>query len=125
MRVTLVAVMMAAALLGGCGPSKKEKRAMADARAANFVPPSVTSRADFARQMERRFHELDHNGDDVLTPDEYPRRNSRIADLDRNHDGKITQSEFSEGMIMRFDKADLNHDSAVTSDEKSVLANER
>lgn len=98
---------------------------MADARAANFVPPSVTSRADFARQMEARFHELDHNGDDVITPDEYPKRDSKLAGLDRNHDGKITQGEFSEGMIARFDAADLNHDSAVTSDERQVLANER
>ncbi|WP_242096024.1 MULTISPECIES: hypothetical protein [unclassified Sphingomonas] len=125
MRWTTIAVLAGAMLIAGCGPTKKEKRAMADARAANFVPPSVTSRADFGRQMERRFHELDHNGDDVLTPDEYPRRDSKLAGLDRNHDGRITQGEFSEGMMARFDKADLNHDSAVTSDERAVLANER
>lgn len=110
----IVAVLVA---LAGCG--SRQDRAAADANAADFVPPAVTSRVDFSSAMERRFRELDRNGDDRLDATELPRQNSRLMGLDRNKDGEISLIEWSEGTIKRFDQMDLNHDGTVTSEEES------
>ncbi len=109
-----------------CG-KKEEKRAEADQAAAKagFVPPSVTSRIDFGSMMARRFRELDRDGNDVITVEEMPRANSRLWELDRNKDGEITESEFFEGMLARFDRMDLNRDGTVTSEEREASRTER
>ena len=107
-----------ALLVAGCGTNEDEKRKEADARAAGFTPPSVTSRLDYGSASSRRFRTLDRDGDDVLTADELPRADSRLLELDRNKDGQITESEFSEGMLKRFDAMDLNEDGTVTSEER-------
>ncbi|MDR6128317.1 hypothetical protein QE361_002474 [Sphingomonas sp. SORGH_AS802] len=126
MRVTngglAAATMLAALALGGCGKDPEHKMAQADhqAAAAGFTPPSVTSRLDFGGMMERRFHALDRDGDGVIDRTEMPRNNSRLLELDRNHDGKITATEFSEGMLARFDRMDLNRDGTVTSEERET-----
>ena len=92
--------MMVAALvplaLAGCGNGKKAQ-ARADARAAGFVPPSVLSRLDYGGIVERRFRALDRNGD-----------------------GRISATEWSEGMLARFDRMDGNHDGSVTSTERET-----
>ncbi|WP_174293442.1 hypothetical protein [Sphingomonas bacterium] len=105
--------------VGGCGSAKKAQ-AKADARAAGFVPPSVMSRLDYGGVVERRFRALDRNGDDYITPDELPTKDSKLMDLDRNRDGKISASEWSEGMLARFDRMDRNHDGSVTSTERDI-----
>ncbi|NNG56241.1 hypothetical protein BRX36_09165 [Sphingomonas sp. S-NIH.Pt1_0416] len=109
-----------------CG-KKEESRAEADRAAAKagFVPPSVTSRVDFGSMMARRFRELDRDGNDIITADEMPTTNSRLWALDRNKDGEITESEFFEGMLARFDRMDLNRDGTVTSEEREASRTER
>ena len=109
-----------------CG-KKEESRAEADRAAAKagFVPPSVTSRVDFGSMMARRFRELDRDGNDIITADEMPTTNSRPWALDRNKDGEITESEFFEGMLARFDRMDLNRDGTVTSEEREASRTER
>jgi hypothetical protein len=115
MRAFVGTALMAAAL-AGCG--REEKRASADANAAGFVPPSVTSRLDYGSAMDRRFRGLDRNADDFISRDELPRSNpGRLTALDRNRDDKISAIEFSEGMLARFDRRDLNRDGTVTSEE--------
>ncbi|WP_267432905.1 hypothetical protein [Sphingomonas sp. GM_Shp_1] len=109
-----------------CG-KKEENRAEADRAAAKagFVPPSVTSRVDFGGMMARRFRELDRDGNDIITHEEMPSTNSRLWELDRNKDGEITESEFFEGMLARFDRMDLNRDGTVTSEEREASRTER
>ncbi|WP_440979011.1 hypothetical protein ACQHGV_00410 [Sphingomonas pseudosanguinis] len=109
-----------------CG-KKEESHAEADRAAAKagFVPPSVTSRIDFGSMMARRFRELDRDGNDIITADEMPTTNSRLWELDRNKDGEITESEFFEGMLARFDRMDLNRDGTVTSEEREASRTER
>ncbi len=108
-------------MLAACGGKAEEKAAQADAvaNAAGFVPPAVTSRVDFSTAMEQRFRSLDRNGDDRIDGNELPRRNSRLMALDRNKDGVISQIEWSEGTLKRFDRMDLNHDGTVTSEEEN------
>ena len=123
MRVTngAVAVAVVAMLVAGCGPSKRDKRAIADARAANFVPPSVTSRVEFGANIDRRFRALDRNGDSYITPDEMPAKDAaRLMTFDKNGDGKVSEIEFSDGQLARFDHNDLNHDGTVTSEEQQA-----
>ena len=125
MRATMAAaVTIAAILVSGCGPSKREKRAIADAKAANFVPPTVTSRVDFGSKVDQRFRALDRNGDNYITPDEMPRQNApRLMSFDKNGDGKISEIEYSDGQLARFDHNDLNHDGTVTSEEQQAAKN--
>lgn len=119
-------LMALAATTTACG-KKAENRAEADRAAAKagFVPPSVTSRIDFGSMMARRFRELDRDGNDIITADEMPTTNSRLWELDRNKDGEITESEFFEGMLARFDRMDLNRDGTVTSEEREASRTER
>jgi hypothetical protein len=117
MRVIL-GVMAAGLVVAGCG-DKDAQRAQADAGAAGFVPPSVTSRLDFGASMERRFRTLDRNADDRITKDELPSPNARIKAFDRNKDGVITAIEWSEGTLQWFDRMDLNRDGTVTSEERA------
>lgn len=120
MRQVIIVAALGAGLVGslaGCG-AREEKAAQADANAAGFVPPAVTSRVDFSSTMERRFRNLDRNGDDRLDATELPRQNSRLMAFDRNKDGEISLIEWSEGTIRRFDQMDLNRDGTVTSEEE-------
>lgn len=108
-----------ATALSACG-AKEEERDAIDARVAQsgFTPPSVTSRVDWGSQVERRFHDLDRNQDDQLTKDEWPRETSRIANYDANNDQIVSEDEYSEGSMARFDRMDLNKDGTVTSEEQ-------
>lgn len=119
-RMATAGVLAAVMATAACGPSAEEKKAAADERAKNFTPPSVTSRVDFGGMMDRRFRTLDRNGDDVIDRAEMPSQDSRLVELDRNRDGQITASEFSEGMLARFDRMDLNRDGTVTSEERET-----
>ena len=114
----------AAALTAGCGRSG-EKQARADANAAGFVPPAVTSRVDYGSAMDRRFRTLDRNGDDRVSAAEWPRQPARLAELDRNRDGSVSAIEWSEGMLRRFDQMDLNRDGTLTSEEQAAWRDAR
>jgi hypothetical protein len=112
------------AVLAGCGNGRKaQANADAQAAAAHFVPPSVLSRLDFGGIVERRFRALDRNGDDYITRDELPTADSKLMALDRNGDGKVSATEWSEGMLSRFDRIDGNHDGSVTSTEREAFRN--
>lgn len=115
----LLVLGLVATALSACGAQEEEREAI-DARVAQsgFTPPSVTSRVDWGTQVERRFHDLDRNQDDQLTPDELPRETSRIANFDANGDKIVSEDEFSEGAMARFDRMDLNKDGTVTSEEQ-------
>jgi len=106
-------------LAAGCQQAEK-KQAAADAKAAGFTPPSVTSRLDWGSRGERLFHRLDRDGDDVLTPNEIPRPDSRLLEYDRDKDGDVSLVEFTEGTMDRFDRMDLNRDGTVTSEERET-----
>lgn len=118
----MVMLGLTAAALSACGDDA-ENRADADARAAGFTPPAVTSRLDWGGQQERRFNQLDRNADGKLTDDEFPRVDTRLVNADANGDGEITKGEFSERAMDRFDRMDLNRDGTVTSEEQETSRN--
>jgi hypothetical protein len=119
MKRAAAAMTLLALSLGACH-NKEAAQAQADANAAGFVPPSVLSRLDYGGVVERRFHTLDRNGDQKITPDELPRSDSKLMRLDLDKDGSVSAIEWSEGMIGRFDKLDANHDGTVTSEERQA-----
>ena len=113
------AVMLAGVALAMAGCSgKSDEKAARNAAAANYVPPSVTSRADFGGSIERRFNRLDKNNDTKLTELELGRRAGLIKQYDKNGDGALDSSEWGTAMLSRFDTFDTNKDGTVTSDER-------
>ncbi|PAX08148.1 EF-hand domain-containing protein [Sphingomonas lenta] len=118
----LIVLGLVAACLSGCGDGGGSSVDTSTAP-AGFVPPAVMSRLDWGGQQERRFNELDRNADGKLTPDEFPRANSRIQRADANGDGEVTKGEFSDATIARFDRMDLNKDGTVTSEEQETTRN--
>ena len=113
-------------LVGGCalalmacsGKSADEK-AMENAELANYTPPFVMSRLDYGGVIERRFRRLDANNNDKLELSEIsPRRRALVMGFDTNKDGSVSVEEWSRGMLVRFDRQDLNHDGTVTSFER-------
>lgn len=117
----LVVLGLVACALAGCGRAE-EKRERADAKAAasGFTPPSVTTRVDWGTRVERRFHELDRDQSDRLERNEWPRVEGGVARGDANGDGVISEDEFSDAAMARFDRMDLNHDGTVTAEERKT-----
>lgn len=63
------------------------------------------------------FHQLDRNGDSVLTQDELRNMNqATLRDLDKNRNGRIDGDEWPGGFA-QFDRLDKNNDGRVSSDE--------
>lgn len=88
--------------------------------AAGFSPPTTISRADYGGRTERRFRKLDKDGDGKLARTELPggRADRLLRRMDKNGDASLDAAEWSQGMLARFDKQDVNHDGNLTSDER-------
>lgn len=87
---------------------------------AGFTPPTSISRAEYGGRTERRFRRLDRNGDGKLEASELPQQRAQrlLRRMDRDGDGAISSTEWSDGMLARFDKQDVNRDGNLTSDER-------
>ena len=114
MRVS--SMVMVALLATGCQreEAKKEKLLDAAARRSHFEPPATMSRAEFGGMVERRFRNLDRDGDGFLSPGEYDRGSERFRRFDADRDGKVSAEEYSDSAMRRFDAHDLNKDGTVT-----------
>ena len=120
MRTLLLASLPLLAALAACSDDDEHRNAAA-AVAAGFRPPTVLARADFGMDLDKRFRKLDLNGDSILERNEWPPRYAdRIAELDQDKDGKVTNGEFFETLMARFDAADTNQDQVLTSDERAA-----
>ena len=118
-----IAVMALGAMLAGCSKTDVANTNAATPvvnASATFAPPTSISRADYGGRTERRFQKLDKNGDLKLSTDELPgKRGPRLLKrMDTNGDGSIDATEWSTGMLARFDKQDANKDGNLTSDER-------
>lgn len=100
MKLTPVFVVLAACWLGGCRSG----------------------------MTTNRFEQADLNNDGLISkPEAGVYVASNLFDgMDKNHDGKIVSPEWNAGGNMmtakNFQKADLNHDGAVTEEELKVAA---
>src|SRR3546814_14674730 len=69
--------------------------------------------------LDKRFDRMHVNGYSIRERNERPLRYAdRIAELDKNKDGKVTSGEFFDTLMARFDAADTNHDQVLTSEER-------
>lgn len=120
MRIVLTLAALPLVLVA-CSKGDEADRNAEAAVAAGFRPPTVLGRADFGMDLDKRFDRLDINGDSILERNEWPPRYAdRIAELDKNKDGKVTSGEFFDGLMARFDTADTNQDQVLTSDERAA-----
>ena len=90
------------------------------------------SRAEFVAARTANFAKFDRNGDGVITRDDFssilkfrPQAATRIdammAEMDTDHDGKVTRAEFATAPTLLFDRADANHDGFVDKAELTQL----
>ncbi|MFL0586743.1 hypothetical protein CA236_09195 [Sphingomonas sp. ABOLG] len=118
MRSWIVAAAIVPLFLAACGARDEDEETPA---AANYSPPTVTSRLDFGSEIERRFHDNDVNRDDKITPDELPERlRPMIARGDKNGDGALSAEEWGNLLLDWFDRNDLNKDRTLTSEERET-----
>ena len=80
------------------------------------------SRAEFAAMSEQRFTRMDKNGDGAVTADELGDMAGRgpgggVMAADTDHDGKVSQAEFTAMATTRFARMDANSDGDITADE--------
>ena len=113
---SLIVLAGVSCMLAGCGASSDDHDA--NAAAVDYRPPTVTSRLDFGGQIERRFHRLDVNLDDKLSPDELPERiRPALSRWDRSGDGMLDSEEWGAMLLAWFDRNDANKDGSLTSAE--------
>lgn len=125
---TLVVMAAAGLALAGCKkeaettstPSATPTPSASGVAPPGFTPPTSISRAEYGGRTERRFRKLDANGDGKLEASELPQKRAQrmVRRMDKNGDGSITATEWSDGMLARFDKQDVNRDGNLTSDER-------
>jgi hypothetical protein len=89
---------------------------------------SIT-RQEYLDHRAQTFSKLDRNSDGFFDQGDMPKRRlrsgggggERLAELkeqfDTNDDGRISQSEFTNGPTLAFDRADRNQDGVLDSDE--------
>lgn len=83
------------------------------------------TKAEATAFKEKKFAEIDKNGDGVLTDDERPRRGGgdkagrpgRMHRADADGDGKVTKAEFVVGSTRWFERLDADGDEIITQQE--------
>jgi Ca2+-binding EF-hand superfamily protein len=82
-------------------------------------------------RLDGEFTKLDTNRDGQLSRTEFmvaapsmpakmPDGSSLVAELDKNHDGKISPDEYRVPMLARFDTVDSNHDGSLSPTERQA-----
>ena len=116
---------------GACSGNTSEKAVenavVANSAVAKYVPPSVTSRADYGGLIERRLKRADVNRDDKISADEMPGKNGarQLKQFDADGNGTLDSTEWGAMMLKRFDRLDVNKDGTVTSEERQSVRAKR
>jgi len=88
------------------------------------------TRDEFVSARNALFARLDRDGDGYLTSGDAPRRlRNRGGDgqaaglrfMDADGDGRVSRREFVDGSLKLFDRADVNHDGVVDSQEAAAF----
>lgn len=120
-------------LLAGCASTHSSAQQSAgrifDGADAN--QDGVITRDELRSARAANFARLDRNGDGFIDDSDAPRRlrarrdaGDRLSQLrsqfDTDGDGRVSQSEFSSGPTLAFDRADANGDGQLSGDEVAV-----
>lgn len=88
-------------------------------------------------RLQERFAQVDTNSDGKLTPDEFSamahegrgmkamKHGPKLAWLDKDGDGKVSEAEHAEAAVQRFTRADANGDGVVTLEEMQAVRHDK
>lgn len=118
------------AMLSACAPMGARRRPDAAQlfASADANHDGVVTRDEFIAARAQKFASLDRDGDGFIDENDVPRRlrtrrnasdrvSELIAQFDTDGDGRISQSEFSAGPTLAFDRADTDHNGELSADE--------
>jgi len=87
-------------------------------------PPSTVTlpsrRAEVDQVVPGRMSAIDSNRDGFLSADELG--DGPPAEVDTDHDGKLSFAEVRAGLLMLFDFVDANHDGVLNREERASAA---
>jgi Ca2+-binding EF-hand superfamily protein len=119
-----------ATVLSACMPLTARNRpdAVQVLESADANHDGTVTRAELIAARASRFGKLDRNGDGYIDAGDLPKRLRRrqsagdriaalIAQFDKDGDERISREEFVDGPTLMFDRADTNHDGALSADE--------
>jgi len=117
--------------LGGAMRSSFYTRSVLALLAVAVLASTVYSQTESAKDKDKEkekkrtradvFQELDRNGDDMLTPTEWPGNERSFRHMDANHDGVVSREEFlslrGRHWNERFEDLDFNGDGVIARAE--------
>jgi Ca2+-binding EF-hand superfamily protein len=110
----------ALAVVLGLGAASAVRAALDEATQKSFDSADVdgdgkVSWEEYRNRMLHVFHQMDHNGDGRLTPDETPSAKDKSGQPVKG--GTVTVEAYTDSIETAFKKADADNDGALSPDE--------
>lgn len=120
-RLIIAAALGATAIVGAASaqtPTQAGSAAPRGVAAADLNGDGIVTRAEATAAADTMFARVDKNRDGKISADERPGRRGAMA-------GDMTQQQFRERFLQRFDRADANKDGRLDQSERQNMGTKR